>query len=51
MIAYLRGKVLTTTAETAIIDIGGVGYEVYCSAVHFARSQSGNMSNFTPICR
>ena len=31
MIAYLRGKVLTTTAETAILDVNGVGYEVYCS--------------------
>ena len=26
MIAYLRGKVLTTTAETAILDVNGVGY-------------------------
>ena len=31
MIAYLRGKVLTTTAETAILDVNGVGYEVYCT--------------------
>ena len=31
MIAYLRGKVLTTTLETAILDVNGVGYEVYCS--------------------
>ena len=37
MIAYLRGKVLTTTAETAIVDIGGVGYEVYCSGGAFRK--------------
>lgn len=31
MIAYLRGKVLTVTAETAILDVNGVGYELYCT--------------------
>ncbi len=31
MIAYLRGRVLTTTAETAILDVNGVGYELYCT--------------------
>ena len=35
MIAYLRGKVLTTTSETAILDVNGVGYEVYCSGGAF----------------
>lgn len=35
MIAYLRGKVLTTTAETAILDVNGIGYEVYCSGGAF----------------
>ncbi len=35
MISYLRGKVLTTTAETAILDVNGVGYEVYCSGGAF----------------
>lgn len=41
MIAYLRGKVLTTTSETAIIDIGGVGYEVYCSSGAFRKITVG----------
>ena len=41
MIAYLRGKVLTTTAETAIVDIGGVGYEVYCSSGAFRKMTVG----------
>lgn len=31
MIAYLRGRVLETTAETAILDVNGVGYELYCT--------------------
>ena len=41
MIAYLRGKVLTTTAETTIIDIGGLGYEVYCSSGAFRKITVG----------
>ena len=41
MIAYLRGKVLTTTAETAILDVNGVGYEVYCSAGAFRQLTVG----------
>jgi Holliday junction resolvasome RuvABC DNA-binding subunit len=41
MIAYLRGRVLAITAETAILDIGGVGYEVYCSASAFSRMTQG----------
>ena len=35
MIAYLRGKVLTTTEETVIIDVNGVGYEIYCTGSVF----------------
>lgn len=31
MIVYLRGRVLETTAETAILDVNGVGYELYCT--------------------
>ena len=41
MIAYLRGKVLTTTQETAIIDVNGVGYEVYCSGGAFKKLTVG----------
>lgn len=43
MIAYLRGKVLTTTAETAIIDVNGVGYEVYCSGGAFKKLTVGDV--------
>ena len=43
MIAYLRGKVLTTTAETAIIDVGGVGYEVYCTGGAFRKLVIGQV--------
>ena len=31
MIAYVRGRVLTITAETVIVDVNGLGYEVFCS--------------------
>ena len=41
MIAYIRGKVLTTTEETMIIDVNGLGYEVFCSAGAFKKASVG----------
>ena len=41
MIAYLRGKVLMTTEETAILDVNGVGYEAYCSGSVFRKLTVG----------
>lgn len=41
MIAYLRGKVLAVTEETAIVDVNGLGYEVFCSAGAFRRAIVG----------
>lgn len=41
MIAYLRGRVLSVTAETAIIEVNGLGYEVYCSGGLFRRIAVG----------
>ncbi len=41
MIAYIRGKVLTTTEETMIIDVNGLGYEVYCSSGAFKKAGVG----------
>ena len=41
MIAYVRGKVLAVTEETAIIDVGGIGYELYCSAGAFRKATVG----------
>ncbi|MBO5481529.1 MAG: Holliday junction branch migration protein RuvA [Clostridia bacterium] len=35
MIAYLKGTVLTFNGETAILEVGGVGYELYCSGGAF----------------
>ena len=37
MIAYLRGRVLAITAETAIVDVNGLGYEIYCSGGAFKK--------------
>ncbi len=42
MIAYLRGRVLTTTSETAILDVNGVGYEAYCSSGAFRKLTVGS---------
>ena len=44
MIAYLRGRVLTTTAETAILDVNGVGYEAYCSGGAFRKITVGQVA-------
>ena len=43
MIAYVRGRVLTTTVETVIVDIGGIGYEIYCSKGAFEKATSGEV--------
>ena len=43
MIAYVRGKVLTTTVETVIVDIGGIGYEIYCSKGAFEKAVNGEV--------
>ena len=32
MIAYLKGKVLFLSGQTAVIEVGGIGYEVLCSS-------------------
>ena len=37
MLAYLRGKVMAITEETAVLDVNGVGYEVYCSGGAFRK--------------
>lgn len=31
MIAYLKGNILRLTPDSAVIEAGGVGYEVFCS--------------------
>ena len=43
MIAYLKGKVLTITSETAIVEVGGVGYELYCSGGAFRKITVGEV--------
>jgi Holliday junction DNA helicase RuvA len=43
MLAYLKGKVLYTTAESAVIDVNGVGYEVICSASAFSKLREGQV--------
>lgn len=43
MIAYLQGRVLTITSETAIVEVGGVGYELYCSGGAFRKITVGEV--------
>lgn len=41
MIGYLRGKVLFIDADSVILDVGGVGYEVYPSGSAFSKMTVG----------
>ncbi len=41
MIAYIRGRVLEITSETAIIEVNGIGYEAYCSGGAFRKMTVG----------
>lgn len=41
MIGYLKGKVLDISADSALIVVGGVGYEAYCSASAFSKMTVG----------
>lgn len=45
MIAYLKGKVLYIGAETAILEVNGVGYEVYCSGGAFKKLTQGETAD------
>ena len=44
MIAYLRGRVLALTAETAILDVNGVGYKAYCTGGAFSKMTQGEIA-------
>ena len=44
MIAYLRGRILAVTAETAIMDVNGIGYEIYCSGGAFRKITVGDVA-------
>lgn len=44
MIAYLRGRVLSMTAETVVLDVNGVGYEAYCSGGAFRKMKQGEIA-------
>ncbi|MBQ2701649.1 MAG: Holliday junction branch migration protein RuvA, partial [Clostridia bacterium] len=41
MIAYMRGRVLEISSETAIIEVNGIGYEPYCSGGAFRKITVG----------
>lgn len=37
MIGYLKGKVIYNSVEYVILEVNGVGYEVYCSGAAYSR--------------
>lgn len=41
MISYLNGKVLNISVDSAIVVVGGVGYEVFCSNSAFTKMTEG----------
>ena len=41
MIGYLKGRVLKIYTDSAIVVVGGVGYEVFCSGSAFAGMAEG----------
>lgn len=43
MIAYLRGRVLGVTPETAIVETNGIGFETYCSGGAFKKIVVGEV--------
>ena len=48
MIGYLKGKVLSVSSDAALVVVGGVGYEVYCSgSALFNMSEGGECELYT----
>ena len=52
MIGKLKGRIDSFGADWVIIDVGGVGYHVICSAKTLAALAGGreNLPNSTPKC-
>lgn len=44
MFGYLKGKVIYSTADYALIEVNGVGYEVYCSSSAFSKMTQGGVA-------
>jgi Holliday junction resolvasome RuvABC DNA-binding subunit len=45
MISYLRGRVIYLTEETLVLDVNGVGYEIYCSGGAFRKIGNSETAN------
>lgn len=46
MIRHLRGTVIEILADVAVVDVQGVGYEIFLSPSHLARLTSGQEQQF-----
>ena len=49
MIGMLTGRVESVETDTALIDVGGVGYEVRMSATDLSRLHAGQDTRVSPI--
>ena len=47
MIAFVRGKVAYITEETVILDVNGLGYELYCSGAALRSARIGETVEFS----
>lgn len=47
MIAKLKGLIEAVTGSTAIVDVGGVGYEVHCTRACLGRITEGERAELT----
>lgn len=48
MIAFVKGVVATVTEETVVVDVNGIGYELYCSGSALRTAKAGErISLFT----
>ena len=46
MIAYVNGEVIEKTAGTVVIDVMGVGYEIFTTAIDIDSAKVGEKRKF-----
>ncbi|MCG5079351.1 Holliday junction branch migration protein RuvA, partial [Candidatus Saccharibacteria bacterium] len=46
MIAYVNGEVIEKTASTVVIDVMGVGYEIFTTAIDIDSARVGEKRKF-----
>lgn len=46
MIAYINGKIIEKTTATIVVDVMGVGYEIFVATIDANKAQVGNNQKF-----